>query len=257
MIKLSANLGFLWPDRPLLERIAAAGRAGFPAVELHWPYAVPAAETARACALAGVQLLGLNTAPGEMERGEFGLAAVPGREATFERQFAQALEYCRRAGGTSIHVMAGVVEDTAASTATLVGNLRGAAAEAERAGVLLLLEAINGRDRPGYYYSTVERVAEIIAAVGSPSVRMMFDCYHVGLGQGDVLGRLAAMRGLIGHIQIAAVPSRAEPDEGTLAYGPVLEAIAALGYDGHVGCEYRARGDTDAGLAWREALLPR
>ncbi len=254
MIRFSANLGFLWPDRPLLKRIAAAGRAGFPAVELHWPYDVPAEETRRACRLANVKLLGINTAPGETARGEFGLAAVPGREAMFERQFRQALDYCRAAGGTSIHVMAGVVPDTAESTAALLGNLRGAAAEAERARVMLLLEAINVRDRPGYFYSTVERVAEIIAAVGSPSVRMMFDCYHVGLGQGEVIARLTKMLPLIGHIQIAAVPSRAEPDEGVLDYAEVFSVIEALGYGGFVGCEYRPRGDTDAGLGWRAMI---
>jgi 2-dehydrotetronate isomerase len=256
MTKLSANLGFLWPERPLTERIAAAGRAGFPAVELHWPYDVPAEDTRRACALAGVQLLGINTLPGEVASGDFGLAAVPGREAAFEQHFQVALDYARAAGGTSIHVLAGVVADGPASRTTLVGNLRGAAAEAERAGVTLLLEAMNGRDRPGYFYSTVERVAEIIDAVGSSRVRMMFDCYHVGVEQGETIARLEAMMPLIGHIQIAAVPSRAEPDEGDLDYAEVFAAIEKLGYLGFVGCEYRPRGDTDAGLKWRAMIRP-
>lgn len=254
MIKFSANLGFMWPDRPLPERIAAAGRAGFPAVELHWPYEVPAAETRAACTAAGVTLLGINTAPGDLAAGDFGLAALPGRQTDFQAAFKQSLDYVRVSGATSIHVMAGVMHDTAQSAAVLVENLQAAADDAAEVGVTVLLEAINQRDKPDYFYWQVERVAEIIARTGKPNVQMMFDCYHVGAGQGGVIGRLEQMWPLIGHIQIAAVPSRAEPDEGSLDYAAVFAAIERLGYDGFVGCEYRPRSDTDAGLVWRQTL---
>jgi hydroxypyruvate isomerase len=254
MIRLSANLGFMWPDRPLLERIAAAGRAGFKAIELHWPYDVPAADTAAACRAAGVKLLGLNTVVGNAASGEFGLGALPGREADFAAAFEQSLAYVRAAGGTSIHAMAGVAPDNADTARTLISNLKVASAKAAEAGVTILLEAINPRDKAGYFYHRVERAAEVIDAVGAGNVKLMYDAYHVGVAQGDVIRRLEKLLPLIGHIQIAAVPSRAEPDEGELNYPAIFDAIEATGYDGWVGCEYKPRGDTDAGLAWRETF---
>lgn len=254
MIRLSANLGFMWPDRPLPERIAAAGRVGFKAIELHWPYDVPAADIAAACRAAGVTLLGLNTRVGDAAAGDFGLGALPGREADFAAAFAQSLDYCRITGATMIHAMAGVVPDTPESAKTFVANLKLASRQAAAQGVTILLEAINPRDKAGYFYHCVERAAEIIADVGAPNIKLMYDAYHVGVGQGDVVRRLEKHLPLIGHIQIAAVPSRAEPDEGELNYKAIFDAIEATGYSGWVGCEYRPRGDTDAGLAWRETL---
>ena len=186
MIRLSANLGFMWPDRPLLERIAAAGRTGFEAIELHWPYDVPAADIAAACRSSGVMLLGLNTRVGNATVGEFGLGALPGREADFAAAFDQSLDYCRATGANSIHAMAGVVQDTPRTATTLVANLKVASSRAADAGVTILLEAINPRDRAGYFYHRVERAAEIIADVGAPNVKLMYDAYHVGVGQGDV-----------------------------------------------------------------------
>lgn len=254
MIRLSANLGFMWPDRPLLERIAAAGRAGFTAIELHWPYEVPAVETAAACRTAGVTLLGLNTAVGNVAAGDFGLGALPGREADFAAAFDQSLAYLRVAGGKAIHAMAGVAPDNADTARTLIANLRGASQKAAEAGATILLEAINPRDKAGYFYHRVERAAEIIDAVGAGNVKLMYDTYHVGVGQGDVIRRVEKLMPLIGHIQIAAVPSRAEPDEGELNYPAIFDAIEATGYDGWVGCEYKPRADTDAGLNWRETF---
>lgn len=253
MIRLSANLGFMWPDRPLLQRIEAAGRAGFKAVELHWPYDVPAAETKAACAAAGVELLGINTVVGN-QPGDFGLAALPGREQDFAAAFQQSLDYCVGSGASAIHAMAGVVADGPEANATIVSNITKASRLAADAGVTVLLEAINPRDKAGYFYHRVERVAEVIAEVGADNVRMMFDAYHVGAGQGDVIRRLEKHLPLIGHIQIAAVPSRAEPDEGELNYPAIFDAIESVGYTGWVGCEYRPRGDTDAGLRWRDTF---
>lgn len=247
-MKLSANLGFMWPDRPLLERIAAAGRAGFQAVEMHWPYDVPAADLAAACREAGVRVIGLNTAVGQP--GEFGLGALPGRERDFQRAINQSLEYCAVTGARAIHAMAGVVEDGPESSRQFIANLRRASERAAKANVTLLLEPINPRDKPGYFYSTIERAAQIIDAVGAPNLKVMFDVYHVAVAQGDVLMRFDKHLPLIGHVQIAAVPSRAEPDEGEINYPVIFAHIERSGYDGWIGCEYKPRGETDAGLGW-------
>ncbi len=254
MVRFSANLGFLWPDRPLLERVEAAGRAGFKAIELHWPYEVPADEMKAACAAHGLTLLGLNTVVGDASKGEFGLGALPGREADFQAAVEQSVAYCRGAGATAIHCMAGAVPEEQRPRArdTFLRNLEAAAAKAD--GLTLLLEPINPRDKPGYFYSRVEEAVSIIEELGLPNLKLMFDAYHVGVAQGDVLTRLERCLPLIGHVQIAAVPSRAEPDEGEIAYPAVFAALERLGYDGWVGCEYKPRGDTDEGLAWTSRL---
>lgn len=256
MLRFSANLGFLWPDRPLLDRVAAAARAGFEAIEVHWPYEIPAAEMKAACSVRGLTLLGLNTTRGDPARGEFGLGALPGREADFAASVDQSIAYCRTAGFRSIHAMAGVVSPDERDLAkrTFVANITSAAEKAADHGLTILLEPLNPRDAPGYFYSTVEEAAEVIELVGRSNVKLMFDCYHVGVAQGDILKRLERHFPLIGHVQIAAVPSRAEPDEGEIAYGAVFEALEALGYAGWIGCEYKPRGDTDEGLAWMKRL---
>jgi 2-dehydrotetronate isomerase len=256
MPRFSANLGFLWVDRPLLDRIDAAARAGFKAVELHYPYDVPASDVRKACNDNGVVLLGINTNIGAGPDGHRGLAAVPGREAEFEALADQALGYCHAAGGTAVHVMAGLVPEgrRAAAADVFVANLQSTARKAAERDLTILLEPLNRRDMPGYFYSKVEEAIAIIDRVGAPNVKLMFDVYHVGVSQGDVLTRLRAHLARIGHVQVAAVPSRAEPDEGEIAFGAIFRELDALGYGGWVGCEYIPRGGTDDGLGWVQKL---
>ena len=256
MIRFAANLGFLWPDRPLLERIAAAGRAGFKAVELHFPYDTPAAETKAACAGAEVTLLGINTAIDTRPSGHLGLAAVPGREADFAALIDQSIAYQVAAGGTAVHAMAGIVPEAerTAGTETLVRNLTLAAERAAPHGLTILVEALNPNDNPGYFYSTVEPAIAVIERVDAPNLKLMFDAYHVGRAEGDVITRLRTFWDHIGHVQIAAVPSRAEPDEGELNFPAIFAVLEELGYDGWIGAEYKPRGDTGAGLTWVKKL---
>lgn len=253
MIRFSANIGFLWADRPMTERILAAGRAGFRAVEMHWPYDTPAAELAAACRVAGVAALGLNTPVGRA--GEFGLGALSGREQDFAAAVELAVGCASTLGAPFVHAMAGDADaGDPAARRTLVANLRAAADRAARDDVSLLLEAINPRDRASYFYHRVEDALSILEEVGRPNIKLMFDVYHVGVAQGDVLKRLAAVLPHVGHIQIAAVPSRAEPDEGEIAYDRVLQAIDGMGYAGWIGAEYKPRQDTEAGLGWPAKL---
>jgi hydroxypyruvate isomerase len=255
MPRFSANLGFLFADRPDLERVAAAAAAGFGAVEMHWPYAVPAAEMRAALSRSGITMLGLNTPVGNAAAGEFGLGALPGREADFRQAFDQALSYGAAIGASAVHCMAGVVAPDTADEAsrTFVANLRDAADKAAGASMTILIEPINHRDKPGYFLHQVEQAASVIAAVGRGNVKIMFDCYHTQIEQGDLIRRFAAHRELVGHVQVAAVPSRAEPDEGELAYPEILRAFAGLGYDGWIGAEYKPRGRTEDGLDWLAA----
>ena len=254
--RFSANLGLLWPDRPLLQRVEAAARAGFRAIEMHWPYDVPASELAAVARRHELTVLGINTAPGDFARGERGLGAVPGRESDFQATVDQAIAYGLACGASAIHVMAGNVAaaDRHRARAVFAENLRVAAAKAARHGLLLLLEPLNPRDNPGYFYCTVAEAVAVLEELALPNIKLQFDVYHVAISEGDVLTRLRRYMPIIGNVQIAAVPSRAEPDEGEIAYPAILAAVDALGYTGWVGCEYRPRGDTDAGLKWMRAL---
>lgn len=253
MPRFSANLGFLWADLPLLDRISAAAKAGFRAVELHFPYDHDPAAVRDHCAAQGVTLLGINTNVNPA-KGEAGLAAVPGREAEARALIDQAFDWAVAAGGTGVHVMAGKAPRGPKSRAALLTSLGHAADRAEAAGLKVFLEPLNPRDMPGYFYSRTGEAIEIIEALGSPRVTLMFDCYHVGCVEGDVIMRLRQHWDRIGHLQFAAVPSRAEPDEGELNYPAIFAEIDRLGWQGWVGAEYRPRAGTDAGLGWIEAM---
>lgn len=252
MLRFSANLGFLWSDLPLLERIDRAAHAGFHAIELHWPYDTPAKSVREACERHRLTLLGINTAVGDAARAEFGLGALAGREADFQAAVDQSLAFCRDSGANAVHAMAGVVPpgQRAKARDVLVRNLAQAAEKAARQDVMLLLEPINPRDKPDYFYSSAAEAVSIIEEIGSPSIRLMFDVYHVAVTEGDVIMKLRRHIDLIGHVQIAAVPSRAEPDEGEIAYRAIFEELEQIGYQGFVGCEYKPRAGTDDGLGW-------
>jgi len=250
MPRFAANLAYLFTERPLIERFGAAAAAGFTAVELQFPYDhAPSAVKAELDRYRLTQL-GVNTPFGR--EGEFGLAAVPGRERDFEVLFRQALDYIVAIGGRAIHCLAGKVkpEQRPAAEQVFIANLARAADLAGEKNITLLIEPINPRDRPDYFLNHVEHAAGIIAKVGRPNVRIQFDFYHVQIVGGDLIKRFETHLPQIGHVQIAAVPSRHEPDEGEVNYPAIFAMLDRAGYAGWVGCEYRPRGRTEDGLGW-------
>lgn len=248
-MKFSANLGFLWADRPLPDAIRAARAAGFDAVECHWPYDTPAPEIAAALAETGLPMLGLNTRRGNTAIGENGLTALPGREAEARAAIDEALDYAQQTGTKAVHVMAGFSGGPRAHQ-TFVDNLRYACDQAEPRGITLLIEPLNHYDAPGYFLSTSAQAAAIIHEIGRDTLRLMFDCYHLQIMEGDVSRRLARLLPIIGHIQIASVPDRGTPDHGELDYAHVLPEIARLGWTGAIGAEYKPTAPTDETLDW-------
>jgi len=259
MARFTANIAFLFPELPFLDRIDAAKAAGFNKVECHFPYEFPIEVLRDRLARAAVQLTGLNTQPGDRARGEFGFAGVPGREEQFRRDFADALRYATALGASIIHVMAGVVapDQRAAARKTYVENLRAAAREAAGTGVTLVLEPLNTRDAPGYLVSRSDEIAEIIREVGAADVKLLFDVYHVQIMEGDLITRLERHRDVMGHVQVAGVPDRAEPDErNEVNYPAILAKLDAIGYAGLVGLEYKPRGRTADGLGRLDFLQP-
>lgn len=249
MTKYSANLGFLWSDRSLPDAIRAAKAAGFDAVECHWPFDTPVDEVNAALAETGLVMLGLNTRRGNVEAGDNGLAALSGREEEALAAIDEALAYAAAIGTPNVHVMSGFAGGPKAR-ATFLENLRYATAEAAKVGITILIEPLNHYDAPGYFLATSEQAKTIILEVGTPNLKLMFDCYHLQIMEGDLVRRLEAMLPITGHIQFASVPDRGTPDHGEVNYDFVFEAITKLGWDTPLGAEYKSNIPTDETLGW-------
>lgn len=250
-MRFSANLGFLFTDRALPDAIRAAARAGFAAVECHFPYEFAAHEVRAALEETGLPMLGLNTWPGDRAAGDFGLAALPGREDEARAAIRQAVDYAQAIGAGAVHVMAGCTDGGAEADAAFRANLAYACDLAAHLGLTILIEPINQRDVPGYHLSFSAHAAAVIAALGRDSLRMMFDCYHLQIMEGDLLRRFARYQPIIGHVQFAGVPDRGAPDQGEVDYRWLLPQIAALGWKAPFGAEYRpGETGTEASLGW-------
>lgn len=253
MTRFSANLGFLWTDRPLPDAIRAAKAAGFDAVECHWPFDIPPAQVRAALDQTGLPMLGLNTRRGDVAAGDNGLAALPDRTRDARAAIDEALDYADAIDARAVHVMAGKAQGSAAED-VFVDNLRHACARAARSGRVILIEALNPADAPGYFLNTTTQALAVIARVGAPNLRLMFDCYHVARSEGDVLARLRAAWALVGHIQFAGVPDRGPPDQGHLDHDALFAEIARMGWRDPLGAEYRPGGPTEASLGWMARL---
>ncbi|MTH96492.1 hydroxypyruvate isomerase family protein [Roseibium sp. RKSG952] len=253
MARFSANLGFLWTELSLPEAIRAAKRAGFDAVECHFPYDVAPEDVRAALAETGLTMLSLNTRPGNMSSGEFGLCGLPGREEEAQAVIDQAVAYASEIGAGAVHVMAGKALGEAART-TFKANLRHAAAVGGAAGVNILIEPLNSRDVPGYLVGSVTQAAALITELELPNLKLLFDCYHVQIIEGDLTVKLEHLLPMIGHVQIAAVPDRGEPDTGEVDYRYIVNFLDGLGYTGFIGAEYKPRGHVEDGLGWLEQL---
>ncbi len=249
-LQLSANLGFLWKELPLVERIHKAAEAGFDAVECHFPYDTLESNVVEALKTTNLSMLGLNTDVGKNGADDFGVAAQPDREAEARALIDQAIDYAKAIGCRNVHVMAGKTGRQNNSESVFRENLRYAAEKASSAQITLLLEPINHRSVPGYHLSTTRQALETIEALGLSNIKMMFDCFHLQISEGDLLNRFNECKHLIGHVQFAAVPDRGEPDAGEIDYGFLLPALVDAGWTGYLGAEYTPRNSTDVGLEW-------
>lgn len=254
MPRFAANLSMLYPEHDFLDRFAAAASDGFRAVEYMFPYAYPAQQLKQRLDDNGLVQALFNAPPGDIAAGEKGTASLPGRESEFRAGFDQALEYAAVLGNDRIHVMAGLLADEADRARhqqTYLENLDYAATQAAKIGVTVLLEPINTRDIPGFFLNHQHQAHAICKAVGHANLKVQFDIYHCQIVEGDVATTLRRDFAGIGHIQIAGVPDRHEPDlHNELNYPYLFELIDQLGYTGWVGCEYRPRGNTSQGLQW-------
>lgn len=255
MPRFAANLGMLYTELDFIDRFAAAARDGFVAVECLFPYSHPADQIAAQLRTHGLRQVLFNAPPGDWEAGERGTASLAGREAEFADGITQAIAYAQTLRCPRIHVMAGRLPaggDAQAARARYIANLRHAAQRAAPHGIHLLIEPINQRDMPGYLVSRQADAHALLDAIGMPNVQVQMDLYHCQITEGDLATKLRQYlpAGRVGHIQIAGVPERHEPDVGEVHYPYLLRLIDQLGYKGWIGCEYRPAGATSAGLGW-------
>jgi 2-dehydrotetronate isomerase len=265
MPQFAANLSMLYPEHGFLDRFAAAARDGFKAVECLFPYALEPQVIASTLAENGLQQILFNAPPGDWDAGERGIACLAGRQAQFQAGIATALRYAQALHCPRIHVMAGLIpagESAASVRHTYVANLRFAAQQAAKLGVAVMIEPINTRDMPRYFLNHQADAHALLNEIGEPNVQVQLDLYHAQIMGGDLASTLRQFlpTGRVGHLQIAGVPQRHEPDRGEVNYGYLFELIDELGWQGWLGCEYRpalgtVAGGTRAGLGWMKSYL--
>jgi len=242
----------MFTEHEFLDRFDAAAKAGFKGVEFLFPYEHSVAEIAARLKRNGLTQALFNLPPGDWQKEERGLAAMPGREAEFREAVTKALEYAEGLDCKTLHVMAGIPpeQDLASARQTYVSNLRFAAREAKRIDRTVIIEPINNRDIPGYFLNWQADAVSVIKDVDEPNIGLQFDLYHCQIMEGDLAIHLKEYMPWIRHIQIAGVPERHEPDVGEINYPYLFDLMDSLGYSGWVGCEYRPRGKTVDGLGW-------
>jgi len=257
MPRFAANLSMMYGEHAFLDRFAAARADGFDAVEYLFPYEFPAAEIAKRLADLGLDQALFNAPPGDWAAGERGLACLPGRGEEFRSGVLKAIEYAHALRCPRVHLMAGLLprgHDRSSLRDTYVENLAWAA-EQDR-GIDFLIEPINTRDIPGFFLNRQDHAHEIVHVADAPNLKVQMDLYHCQIVEGDLAMKLKQYlqdpkyKGRVGHIQIAGVPERHEPDAGEVNYPYLFALIDALGYAGVIGAEYRPRAATSAGLGW-------
>ena len=255
MPRFAANLTMMYAEHAFLDRFAAAAADGFGAVEFLFPYEWPAATLAALLAEHGLEQVLFNAPPGDFGAGERGIACLPGREREFRSGLARALDYAAALRCPRVHLMAGLAPangSRAELRSTYLANLAWAARQADAAGIDVLIEPINTRDIPGYFLNRQDEAHAVVAEIGAPNLKVQMDLYHCQIVEGDVAMKLRKYLpgGKVGHLQIAGVPDRHEPDAGELNYGFLFDVVDSLGYAGWIGCEYRPAGATSSGLGW-------
>ena len=256
MLKFSANLSFLYQELGFLDRFAAAAKDGFKAVEYLGPYAETREAVSAALRDNGLTQALFNVPSGNWAGGERGIACLPERVDEFRTGVRTALDYATALNCPKVNVISGLVSagaDLAKLEDVLVDNLKFAADLCAKSGVRLLIEPINTRDIPGFFLTTTAQAERILDRVGSSNLYIQYDVYHMQVMEGDLIPTYTRLKDRIAHIQVADNPGRNEPGTGEINYPFVLGEIDRLGYDGWIGCEYKPKAGTTAGLGWMKA----
>jgi len=253
MLRFSANLSFLFLDRPFLDRFAAAAASGFKGVEFHFPYAFPLDEVADAVRRAAVDVVLFNFPGGDWAAGERGIACLPERVAEFRDGVAEAARYAEVLGCPRVNCLAGLRPqgvDEALLRSTLIDNLRFAADAFALAERQVLMEPLNSRDTPGFLVDRTAPALALLDEADRPNLALQYDVYHAQVMEGDLARTLEAHLARIGHIQLADNPGRHQPGTGEINFPFLFRLLRRLGYPGWIGCEYVPTGPTEDSFGW-------
>lgn len=253
MPKFAANLTWMFNEYDFPERFDAARKLNFKAVECQFPYAWESALLAGRQSAAGLQMIMFNMPPGDMDEGEYGLAALPGREQEFQESVELALAYAGVLNCHMLHMLAGITTPDYSRQEyldTYIRNLRWAAKQCAKSDVVVLVEPINTIERPGYLISTTAQARQVIQQADLDNVAMQFDFHNAQLMEGNLTAALHTNLKYIRHMQIAGVPNRTPPDQGEMNYAYLFGLVDELGYQGWLGCEFRPGDKTTDGLSW-------
>lgn len=253
MLRFSANLSFLFLDRPFLDRFAAAAANGFKAVEFHFPYAFPVDEVVDAAHRAAVEVVLFNFPAGDWAAGERGIACLPDRVAEFREGVELAARYAEALACPRVNCLAGRRPDgvdEALLTATLVDNLRHAADAFALVERQVLMEPLNSRDTPGFLIDRTAPALAVLDAADRPNLGLQYDIYHAQVMEGDLARTLESALPRIGHIQLADNPGRHQPGTGEINFPFLFRHLKAIGYGGWIGCEYVPTGPTEDSFGW-------
>ena len=259
MPKFCANLTMLFNEVDFLDRFEKAAKAGFKGVEYLFPYAWKKEQLVEKLGAFGLSQALHNLPAGDWNKGERGIACLPGRETEFQEGVGKAIEYAKALKCPQVNCLAGLTPAGVPADKvrkTLVANLRFAAAALEKEGIRLLVEALNDKDVPGFYLVRTADVLALIKEVGHANVYVQYDVYHMQIMEGNLTKTIQANLDKIAHIQIADNPGRNEPGTGEINYPNLFKAIDAAGYKGWIGCEYKPAGKTEDGLGWVKSCRP-
>jgi hydroxypyruvate isomerase len=257
MPKLEANLQFMFNEYDLIDRYDAAARAGFKGVELQAPYSLPIPQIVERLERNNLKHVIINSPSADPDTGRLNISLRADRVDLYKERTAQAAEYAAGLGCIGVNIGCGEIDDIDPNEArsTLISNMRHAAEELGKVGVVALVEAINTRDRPGFFINTTKQALDAIAEVDHPNLAILYDFYHMQIMEGDLTLTVKENLSSIKHMQLADNPGRHEPGTGEINYDHLLQHLDEIGYEGWVGCEYNPSGNTEQTLGWASAWL--
>ncbi|CAH4027638.1 putative hydroxypyruvate isomerase [Pieris brassicae] len=252
-MKFCANLSFMFTEgATIIERYGLAKEAGFKAVETGFPLGFTVEEVKRAQENANIEQVLINIKTGDVSKGELGVTAIPGKEKQFKENLKETINYAKALGASKIHIMAGKLNTvTEANWVVYENNLRYAAEELRECNKLGVIEPINQHSVPNYFLSDFKQAVDIIKRIRSEHLKLQLDIFHLQHICGDLSYNIKNLMPYVGHVQIAQVPSRNEPDTpGEINYEYILKTLENNGYTDWIGLEYKPAGNTNEGLKW-------
>ncbi|CAD1474279.1 unnamed protein product, partial [Heterotrigona itama] len=252
-LKFAPNLSFMFMETPsIIERYKLAKEAGFKAVESGFPFGISIKDISEAKKNACVEQILINVFTGDVSKGELGFAAIPGEEENFKKSIDLTIEYAKALNCKRIHIMSGKVNQiTTANDDVYLKNLLYAVEKFQKEEIIALIEPINNITVPNYYMNSFQKGLDVVKKINKTNLKLQLDIFHLQHICGNITKNIKELLPYIGHVQIAQVPDRHEPDtSGEIDYKYVLSALEKEGYDGYVGLEYRPKSSSVDGLCW-------